>query len=454
MAALTQQQRQALADQLVGSLGSEPASSTPRRIHGRIWFPGKATVVVGMRRAGKTTFLHQLRQGGGVGPAPSRAPFISFEDERLAGLQAEQLGFILEEFGRISGQSADAPLWCLDEIQLVPGWERFVRRLLDGGRGRVVATGSSAALLSREIATALRGRAWQVLMHPFSLAEALGHRGVDIPWRPGEPSAAERADIEREFRAWLVAGGFPEAQRLDVASRHRLLRDYVDVAMLRDIVERHRVTNVTGLRWLVRHLLGNAASLFSVEKFHAVLKSQGIAIGRDTVHQLLGHLEDCFLVRLVWMESKSERQRMVNPRKVYPVDAGLIPVFDRTGRANVGHALETAVLIELERRGCEATYVRTAQGYEVDFLVRSPDGRRQLIQVCADASDPTTAARELRALTAASAEYPDAALRLLTLTRDGLPDELPAQVVGQPAYAWMLDAADGGQRTVGADAIV
>ena len=159
-------------------------------------------------------------------------------------------------------------------------------------------------------------------------------------------------------------------------------------------------------------------------------------------------------MRLVWMESKSERQRMVNPRKVYPVDAGLIPVFDRTGRANVGHALETAELIELERRGCEATYVRTAQGYEVDFLVRSPDGRRQLIQVCADASDPATAARELRALTAASAEYPDAALRLLTLTRDGLPDELPAQVIGQPAYAWMLDVADGGQRTVGADAIV
>lgn len=452
MATLTQQ-RQALADQLAESLRSEPAPFTPRQVQGRIWFPGKATVVVGMRRAGKTTFLHQLRQGGRVDPSTSHAPFISFEDERLAGLQAEQLGFIVEEFGRISGQSADAPLWCLDEIQLVPGWERFVRRLLDGGRGRVVVSGSSAALLSREIATALRGRAWQVLMHPFSLPEVLRHRGVDIPSQPGVRSAAERADIEREFRAWLVAGGFPEAQGLDVASRHQLLRDYVDVAMLRDIVERHRVTNVAGLRWLVRHLLGNAASLFSVEKFHAVLKSQGIAIGRDTVHQLLGHLEDCFLVRLVWMESKSERQRMVNPRKVYPVDPGLIPVFDRTGRANVGHALETAVLIELERRRCEVTYVRTAQGYEVDFLVRSPDGHRQLIQVCADASDPTTAARELRALDAASEEYPDAAMRLLTLTRDALPDGLPAGVVGQPAYAWMLDTQRD-PTTVGADAIV
>ena len=109
--------------------------------------------------------------------------------------------------------------------------------------------------------------------------------------------------------------GFPEAQGLDTAARHQLLRDYVDVAVLRDVVERHAVGNVTGLRWLVRQLLGNAGGSFSVEKFHGALKSQGIAIARDTVHQFLGYLDDCFLVRVVWMEAHSERQRMVNPRK-------------------------------------------------------------------------------------------------------------------------------------------
>ena len=149
--------------------------------------------------------------------------------------------------------------------------------------------------------------------------------------------------------------------------------------MLRDVVERHAVSNVTGLRWLVRQLLGNAAGLFSVEKFYATLKSQGIAISKDTVHQLLGYLEDCFLIRMVWMEFASERQRMVNPRKAYPVDPGLIPVFDRAGRGNSGHALETAVLIELERRRCTVTYVRTTGGYEVDFLARDPEGRHELI---------------------------------------------------------------------------
>ena len=443
MAALNERQRQALVEQLEASIRTPPPAYTPRRVAGRVRFPGKATAVIGMRRAGKTTYLHQLRRDS-LGETPSGAPYISFEDERLAGLEADHLGFLVEEFGRLDDRDAKeaaAPaIWCFDEIQLVPGWERFVRRLLDAGNADIFVSGSSSALLSQEIATALRARAWQVVLHPFSFREVLDHHGLEAPSQPDRLDATERGSIEREFAAWLVAGGFPEAQGLDVASRHQLLRDYVDVAMLRDVVERHGVSNVTGLRWLIRHLLGNAGSSFSVEKFHAALKSQGIAIGRDTVHQLLGHLEDCFLVRLVWMESKSERQRMVNPRKAYPVDPGLIPVFDRTGRANIDHALETAVLIELERRRCEVTYVRTADGFEVDFLVRTAAGDRELIQVCADASDPATTQRELRGLASAANEFPDATLRLLTLTRDGLPTESPPGVVAEPAYVWALDS--------------
>ena len=130
---------------------------------------------------------------------------------------------------------------------------------------------------------------------------------------------------------------------------------------------------------------------------------------------------------------------MVNPRKAYPVDAGLIPVFDRSGRGNVGHAFETAVLIELERRRCTVSYVRTVDGHEVDFLARGAEGQIDLIQVCADASDPATAERELRALLQAGRVYPKARKRLLTLTRDGAPASAPPGVIVQPAYEWMLE---------------
>ena len=317
--------------------------------------------------------------------------------------------------------------------------ERFVRRLLDTRRTEVFVSGSSAALLSREIASSLRGRAWPVLIHPFSFEEACRHRGIPVPEHPGILSRHERLRLERAFADWLHVGGFPEAQGLDAPSRHQLLRDYVDVAILRDVVDRHRVSNVTGLRWLARHLLGNAGGLFSVEKFHGRLKAQGIAIARDTVHQMLGFLDDCFLVRVVSMESSSERQRMVNPRKAHPVDPGLIPVYDTTGRANLGHALETAVLVELERRRLDVTYVHTPQGHEVDFLARGPERRPELIQVCADLSDAAVVDRELRALEAAGERFPDAGKRLLTLDRDNLPGTLPDGVVAETAYEWMLN---------------
>lgn len=438
--------REALADALAASLEGPLPQGTDRRVAGAVRLPGKVTSVLGVRRAGKTTFVHQLRRERvAAGLRRELVPYVNFEDERLAQMDASQLGFLVEEFGRrVPGASAKGPvLWCFDEIQMVSGWERFVRRLLDAGGAEVVVTGSSAALLSREIGTALRGRGWAVPIYPFGFEEALVHRGADVPSDASQLSAAARGHVEHEFLRWLEVGGFPEAQPLDVASRRQLLRDYVDVAMLRDVVERHGVANVTGLRWLVRHVLGSSGSLFSVEKFHRTLKSHGLAISRDTLHQLLAHLEDCFLVRTVWMESDSERQRMVNPRKVYPVDTGLIPVFDRTGRANVGHALEAAVLVELERRRCEVTYVRTAEGYEVDFLAREPGGAMHLIQVAADATDPDTAARELRALAEAGRRFKRAKRWLLTLTRDAAPAEIPSDVTVWPVYQWMLSAASG-----------
>jgi hypothetical protein len=129
---------------------------------------------------------------------------------------------------------------------------------------------------------------------------------------------------------------------------------------------------------------------------------------------------------------------MVNPRKAYPVDPGLIPIYDRSGRANAGHALETAVLVELERRRAEVTYVRTAQGHEVDFLARYPEGGQELIQVCAEAREPATAEREFRALAEAGKTFPKARRLLLTLTHDGRPAEVPKGVTVQPAYEWLL----------------
>jgi uncharacterized protein len=147
----------------------------------------------------------------------------------------------------------------------------------------------------------------------------------------------------------MGAGGFPEAQGLSTALRIELLQGYVDTVLFRDAVERYGVSQVAALRWLVRQCLRNPAGSFSVHRLHQDLRAQGHGVAKDAVHAMLGHLLDAFLLSAVPLATESERKRNSNPRKLYPADPGLIQAFDASGRANFGHALETAVLNELER---------------------------------------------------------------------------------------------------------
>ena len=403
--------------------------------------PGKAMVVIGMRRSGKTTFLWQcLSERLAAGMPRDALLFFGFEDERLADMTTGDLQWIVEEYFTLHPERRDRqPVTLfLDEVQLAPGWERFTRRLMDTEQVDLFVSGSSARLLSREVATSMRGRGLEVLVHPFSFREFLRHRDVEIdkPW--SALAKKQRSLVEKYFREYLVEGGFPEAQGLDARDHAVLLRTYVDIATLRDVVERHKITNLAALRWMQRHLLGNPASFFSIEKFHRALRSQGLTVGKNALHEYLAHLEDAFLIRTVSLHTASERQRMVNPRKAYPVDPGLIPLYERAGRQNLGRALETVVLIELERRGYEIGYVRTREGQEVDFFAIGTGGETLLIQVAADVEGPDTWAREIRALLSAAADYPDATPLLLTYDPFPPREAPPAPIQWLPASAWLL----------------
>ena len=163
-----------------------------------------------------------------------------------------------------------------------------------------------------------------------------------------------------------------------------------------------------------------------------------MAVSKDTLHVYLAHLEDAFLIRSLFLHTSSERRRMVNPRKAYPVNPGLIPIYERSGRRNWGHALETAVFLELERRGYEMGYVRTPQGFEVDFLASSPGEAPLLVQVCADVQDPQTYDREVRALAAAAGEYRSARALLDTLESTPPAPGLPPPLEWRCAGDWLL----------------
>ena len=324
-----------LAEKLSAAL--EPA--TPVRLTRRDErlpaVPGKVHAVIGMRRAGKTTYLRQLLDERRANLPPERSLMLSFDDDRLATLEADQLGFLLEEFYRrhpaLRGRATVS--WFLDEIQLVPGWERFVRRVLDTEKVEMVVSGSSARMLSREVHTSLRGRGMATVIRPFSFREFWCHRGEEPANEPRRWRPAERSLVEHRFREFLSDGGFPEAQGLPTALQVELLQGYVDTVLFRDVVERHGVSQVAALRWLVRQCLRNPAGSFSAHRLYMDLKSQGHGIAKDAVHALLGHLLDAFLITAAPLATESERQRNSNPRKLFPADPGLIRAFDSSGRA-------------------------------------------------------------------------------------------------------------------------
>lgn len=432
--------RDLLRLKLAESLALGPVTLTRRdvRLPGVAW---KAFAVIGVRRGGKTSFLAQCRADRLAAGRPEPAQlFISLEDERLAGMTVADLGWLVEEHTRqFPGlREAQGMTMYLDEVQTVPGWEGLVRRLMDAGGLECFVSGSSAKLLSREVATSLRGRAMEVLVHPFSFREALRHAGAEPDGPLDRLTATDRAALDQRLRRYLDEGGFPEAQGTTPRDRAALLGSYVDVVVLRDVIERHAVSHPLALRWIERQLLANPGGAFSVKKHYDTLRSQGVSVGKDTLHQYLAHLEDAFLVRTVAMHSASERQRMVNPRKAYPVDPGLITLFERSGRTHRGRALETVVMLELERRGFDVAYVRTAEGFEVDFLAHRAGEAPLLVQVCLESEGDETWDRELRALEAAVAIHPDARAVLVTL--DAVPPRrpLPQGVSWAPAAHYLL----------------
>jgi uncharacterized protein len=404
--------------------------------------PGKADVIVGMRRSGKTYFLYQqIQELLASGVDRGRLLYLNFEDERLLPLAAADLSRIPEAFYRRFPSSREQLCWFFfDEIQNVPGWETFIRRLLDNEKVALVLTGSSARLLSREIASSLRGRSLSTEILPFSFAEALRHEGVEPPesWPPG---AKARSLLEHRFERYLESGGFPEVQAISEDLRARVLQEYIDVVIFRDVVERHGVDNLPALRYLERKLLASPAGRFSVSKLFNDLKSQGMRVGKDTLYEYLAHLEDSFLLFTTAIASPSARVRQVNPRKCYPIDPGLAAAVSFRASADTGHLLESAVYLELRRRGRSLAYVATKSGYEVDFLAEDRMGSRELVQVCADLENPATRQRELRALEEGMQETSCERATLVTLREEGSAEMAGRQVRTVPAWRWLLEPA-------------
>jgi len=366
---------------------------------------GKILAVVGMRRAGKTYFLYQqIHRLLEAGAPETSILYLNLEDDRLQPVDRTRLARLLEAFYALHPENHDRRVFLFfDEIQNAQGWPAVLRRFLDTRNVRIMVTGSSAKLLGSEIASVLRGRSLPCEISPFSFAERIRFLGADFP-APGQSLApAARDRLLAQLHTHLNDGGFPETVPMQPAERIQTLQNYVDVVILRDIVERHGVGNVALVRYLIRTLLATAGSRFTVNKLFNDLKSQGIRVAKNTLHEYLGYVEEAFLAFLVPIAARSIRKRQVNPRKVYAVDPGLVHAFS-FGSEDRGPLFENLIYTDLRRRGCEVGYHITRSGREVDFIATFPDGRARLYQVTYDVSSESARRREEDALDEARKE--------------------------------------------------
>ncbi|MHB1948895.1 MAG: ATP-binding protein [Gammaproteobacteria bacterium] len=355
-------------------------------------------VAIGMRRTGKTYLLFQHIHLLLTQDVPLETIlYINFEDDRLLPMNQKQMAELLESFYSLYPENHHRLCYLfLDELQNVEGWELVVRRFFDTKKVQIYLTGSSAKLLSKEIATSLRGRSIPIEIWPYNFSEYLVAHSIK---KSGKLLGKVTMDIfGKHFLSFLTIGGFPAVQGSSETIHREMLQNYVETVIFRDVVERHGVTNIALLRYLTNTLLKNFATLFSTNKFFNDIKSQGHQVAKDTIYNYIDYLEDAYLIATVPIWTESLRRAQVAPKKIYGVDNGLIKANIFSQVDNLGRLLENQVYLDLRRENKKIFYYQTKSGFEIDFLTQTLTGELELIQVAWDLNDPVTREREERAL--------------------------------------------------------
>lgn len=382
-------------------------SLTKDSTHRNYQFPEARNIIkvaVGMRRSGKTYFLFQtIRDLLKEKVDLERILYLNFEDDRLLPMDHQAMGKLIDTWYTLNPENHDHCCYLfLDEVQNVEGWPLVLRRILDTKNIQIYVTGSSAKLLSKEIATSLRGRSLSIEILPYSYLEYLNTHRHALPSKPfGKKSADQHRSHLLDF---FQTGGFPGVQAMPSNERLETLQNYVETVVFRDVIERHRIKNVALMKYLIHFLLKNIAAPFSVNKFYKDIKSQGHKIGKDTLHAYLSYLEDAFLIFAVPIFTESLRHVQTTPKKMYAIDNGLILANTFNLSENLGKLLENQVYLDLRREGKKIFYYQTSDGYEIDFITQDRSGNYEMLQVVWDMDDQKTLERETRALRQAEQE--------------------------------------------------
>ena len=361
-------------------------------------------VVTGIRRCGKSTLLHAFKQHLVTdGVATDAICFLNFEERENAHFQSwEQVyDFIIDNL------SAAAKRYVfLDEVQLIPQFEKLVDALYVKKDIDLYITGSNAYLLSSELSTMLSGRYIAINLHPFSFAEYV-------------TAFPEVSDMGKLFRQYMNGSCFPESVTLSKVAPEQeniYLQSLYDTVVVKDIVQRQKLRKFDTLQRVLNFVFDSVGSVVSPNNIADTLrKNTQEPLSHNTILKYLRYFSESYLIYPVRLFNIKGKRLLASNYKYYVVDLGLKNILHTNAPTiDLGHKLENVVYFELLRRGGTIYAGRTDNG-EVDFVVQHYDGTRAYYQVAYTANDEKTLKRELSSLRNIRDSHPK---YLLTLDYD------------------------------------
>ena len=366
-----------------------------------------AIIISGIRRCGKSTLLNQILRKQG------KFYYLNLEDPRLEGFELVDFNKADEIFHELYG---DGGVYFFDEIQNIEKWEKFIRFLADR-KNKIVITGSNASLLSRELGTRLTGRHINYELFPFSYSEFL--------------KISNKKAGEESYGEYLYKGGFPEFLKDgDITLLNGLLKD----VLIRDIVSRFGIKNISILNKLAIYLISNVGKEFSYNSLKKMLEVKSV----QSIIDYISYLEDSYLIFSVPKFSYSFKKQQVNPKKIYSIDNGLSYSNSVSFSKDKGKMLENNVFISLRRRYKEIFYFQ--KNKECDFIIKEKDKVIRAIQVCYDFNNENKD-REIKGLLEAMDELGLKEGLILTYNQEDKFNIENKKVIIKPVWKWLTENA-------------
>ena len=358
----------------------------PRDIELKV-YPDFITTITGPRRSGKTFLcFHKMNELLKKGYPKENILYINFEDDKLINANSKDLEKLLETYlENFQIDKRQKIFLFLDEIQTVIHWDAWVRRIQDTKREiRLILTGSSSKLLSREISTNLRGRVYNIEVLPLSFKEYLNWKNQKLNLKSILHGGKDSLIARKYFKEYLFNGGYPAIFK-NPELKEEVLRSYYDSMIFQDILERHRILDIKKLQILAKLIFESTSKEISYSKLSNKLKSIGFPSGKSTIIEYISYFEEAYLFFQVLKYEYSIQKQLGSIKKVYCIDNGLLNAVSFKFSEDYGKLLENLVFLELYRKGRRVFYNRDK--FECDFLVQEKNKIVNCVQVCYELND-------------------------------------------------------------------